>query len=128
MRKLVGAIVCVKCRTTSAGTGVAGSATTGVGVSASSQSGTALRVDGPAAFDGVTTFVRSGILTIQAGQKSATQIGVALEAASLVLAVAQQTGPRFVTAAVPHVAASSFTVYLNKAAVTDTLFGWFVVI
>jgi hypothetical protein len=84
--------------------------------------GTALKVSGTAAFS------RSGVLTVAAGKSSATVTGVALSAASLVLATLQQhTTGVYVTAAVPKVSGSSFTVYLSKAPTVSTKVAWFVV-
>jgi hypothetical protein len=84
--------------------------------------GTALQANGRA------TFSRSGILTIRSGQSTATQTGIALTAASLVLAVLQQnrTGI-YVQAAVPSVSASLFGVHLNKAVSSSTKVAWFIV-
>jgi hypothetical protein len=85
-------------------------------------SGTALQVSGPAAFS------RSGALTVPAGKSSATQTGVALTSASLVLATLQQNlSGVYVRAAVPNTAGSSFTVYLSKAPTASTKVAWFVV-
>jgi hypothetical protein len=84
--------------------------------------GTALQVAGPAAFS------RSGALTVAAGKSSATKTGVVLTTASLILATLQQhTTGVYVTAAVPNVTGSSFTVYLSKAVSAATTVAWFVV-
>ena len=102
------------------GTGVSGESANGTGVSATGQ--TALRVAGPAVFD------RSGRLTISAGKASATQTGIFLTAASLVLATVQQNlSGVYVRAAVPNVAGDSFTVYLSKAPSVSAKVAWFVV-
>ena len=69
----------------SGGIGVHGECHGGTGVRASGQ--TALSVQGPAVFS------RSGTLTIAAGKKSATKGGVALTAASIILATAQKDVP-----------------------------------
>jgi hypothetical protein len=102
--------------------GTADSAST-VGVLAENTGGgTALKVSGPAAFS------RSGALTVAAGKSSATQTGVALTAASLVLAVVQQNlSGVYVRAAVPNTTGSSFTVYLSKAPTASAKVAWFVV-
>jgi hypothetical protein len=110
---------------TSGGSGVHGKATTAgsVGILAeNSAGGTALQANGRAIFS------RSGILTMNSGQSTATQTGIALTAASLVLAVLQQnrTGV-YVQAAAPDVSASSFTVHLNKAVSSSTKVAWFIV-
>jgi len=90
---------------------------TGAGVVAENAAGgAALQVQGVAAF------ARSGLLTVAAGKSSATQTGVALTAASLVLA----TGV-YVQAAVPSVTDSSFTVYLSKAPTATAKVAWFIV-
>jgi hypothetical protein len=106
------------------GRGVFGQATSGTGVYASATTGNALRVDGRASFS------RSGKLTIAANNVSAVKTGLTLTSSSLVIAVLQQnrTGV-FVRAAVPNVAAGSFTVYLNKVASTTvgTTVAWFIV-
>jgi hypothetical protein len=105
-----------------AGVGTLGDSAGGVGVWASSQHGTALKVTGTAQFS------RSGVLTIAAGKSSATQTGVKLTPASLVLATVQQDGPGvWVRSAVPNVATSSFTVHLSKAVPARTRVAWFVV-
>jgi len=96
---------------------------TGAGVVAENAAGgAALQVQGVAAF------ARSGLLTVAAGKSSATQTGVALTAASLVLATLQQhaTGV-YVQAAVPSVTDSSFTVYLSKAPTATAKVAWFIV-
>jgi hypothetical protein len=73
-------------------------------------------------------FSRSGLLSIAAGKSSATQTGVALAAASLVLATLQQNlAGVYVRAAVPNAGASSFTVYLSKAPSVSTKVAWFIV-
>jgi len=73
-------------------------------------------------------FSRSGILTVAAGQSSATKTGVALTSSSLVLATMQQdrTGV-YVRSAVPNAAASSFTIHLSKAVTVSTSVAWFLV-
>jgi len=95
----------------------------GIGVLAENTAGgTALKAAGPAVFS------RSGILTVAAGKSSATQAGVALTAASLVLATLQQDRSGvWVRSAVPDVAASSFTIHLSKAVTASARVAWFVV-
>jgi hypothetical protein len=104
---------------------VHGQATTagGVGVLAENTTGaTALQVAGTAAFS------RSGLLTVAAGQSSATQTGVPLTAASLVLATLQQDKAGvWVRSAVPNVSGNSFTVHLSKAVTASISVAWFVV-
>ncbi len=84
--------------------------------------GVAFKATGPASFS------RSGVLTVRAGKSAVTKTGVALRAASLVLATLQEnrTGV-FVQSAVPDVAASSFTVHLSKAVPASTKVAWFIV-
>ena len=63
-----------------------------------------------------------------AGTSKATQTGVALTAASLVLATVQQDAAGvWVRSAVPNVAGSSFTIHLSKAVTASTKVAWFVV-
>jgi hypothetical protein len=107
------------------GTGVIGEsgAPDSAGVSASnSGGGDALRVNGRSTFD------RSGQATVPAGTKKVMVTGVASSAASLVLATVQSTsGGSYVKQAVPNVAGSSFTVFLNKAPTVSVPVAWFVV-
>jgi len=95
----------------------------GVGVLAENNGGgTALEVTGPSVFS------RSGVLTVGGGKSSATKTGVALSAASLVLATLQQDRAGvWVRSAVPNVAGSSFTIHLSKAVTASTQVAWFVV-
>lgn len=65
---------------------------------------------------GVTKFSRSGLVSIAVTKTSATVTGVALTAASLVLAKLQVTLPGvFVEAVVPDVSGHSFAIYLSEA-------------
>jgi hypothetical protein len=98
-------------------------AAAGVGVLAENTAGgTALKAAGPAVFS------RSGILTVAAGKSSGTVTGVALSAASLVLATLQQNlSGVYVRSAVPNVPGSSFTVHLSKAVTASAAVAWFVV-
>jgi len=105
-----------------AGVGVLGDSANGVGVWANSDNATALKVTGRAKFS------RSGILTVPAGKSSATQTGVHLTSASLVLVTLQQDRPGvWVRSAVPKVTAHSFTVHLSKTVPARTRVAWFVV-
>ena len=73
-------------------------------------------------------FSRSGVLTVAAGTSSATKTGVALTAASLVLATLQQNlSGVYVRSAVPNLAASSFTIHLSKAPPASASVAWFIV-
>jgi len=103
------------------GVGALGDSANGVGVWASSQNATALKVTGKAQFS------RSGVLSVTAGHASATQTGVHLTSASLVLATLQQDRPGvWVRSAVPKVSAHSFTVHLSKPVSARTTVAWFV--
>jgi hypothetical protein len=105
-----------------AGPGVRGAGGTGVLAEAKGSGAVALRVNGPAMFS------TAGTLTIGAGASKATKTGVALTSASLALATLQETDAgAYVMAAVPDVAASSFTVHLNKAATKKVTVAWFIV-
>ncbi len=97
-----------------------GDSADGTGVRARSQTGDALRVEGPAAFS------RSGVVTVAAGSTSAKVTGVPLTHDSLVLATVQVKGSAYVKQAVPNPATDSFVVYVNKAT-KDTPVAWFVV-
>jgi hypothetical protein len=95
----------------------------GVAVNAATavDAGTALQVDGRAAFKW------SGRLTIPAGSKAATQLDVPLTANSMILATLQQRrGGVSIEAAVPDPAGRRFTIHLNKRVSEDTTVGWFV--
>jgi hypothetical protein len=96
---------------------------TGTGVLAQNFSGgPALQVAGPA------FFTSSGTLTVAAGKSSASQTGVTLTSASLVLVTLQrhQSG-LYVLAAVPNVSGSSFTVYLSENVSASTKVAWFII-
>ena len=102
--------------------GLEGFSDVGTGVFANTNTGTALKVVGPAVFS------RSGALTIPAGSSSGIVTGVPLTGSSLVLALVQQKRGRVsVRAAVPDVASSSFTVHLNAKPQVDVKVAWFVV-
>ncbi len=103
--------------------GVTGFSSDGTGVLATTTNrGVALAVDGKA------NFSRSGLLTVPAGQNYATVSGVSLTSASLVLATVQSTGGNaYVKQAVPNVAGSSFTVYLDKSHNVPVPVAWFIV-
>jgi hypothetical protein len=109
------------------GIGVFGAATGnrgGVGVyaTAPSSSSAALQVNGRAVFSS------SGRLVVPAGATSASQAGVVLGPASLVLALLQENLPGIaVRAAVPDPTAGSVTVHLTQAPPADTVVGWMVV-
>src|SRR6266540_3436659 len=111
---------------TGSNVGVAGDASN-VGVSGI---GSNVGVAGIGNSFGVTGFSsdRSGLLTVPAGQNYATVSGVSLTSASLVLATVQSTGGNaYVKQAVPNVAGSSFTVYLDKSHNVPVPVAWFIV-
>ena len=84
--------------------------------------GTALQVNGIAAFR------RSGLLTIPAGASSGTVFGVPQSSASLILATLQQDRAGvWVRSAVPNIAGQNFTVHLSKAVTASITVAWFVV-
>ena len=67
-------------------------------------------------------------MTVPVGSDQATQTGLDLTSASLVLATMQDDrSGNFVRAAVPSVGTISFTVLLNKKVATPTKVGWMVV-
>ncbi len=103
------------------GTGVVGESPGGTGVVASGR--TALKVQGPAVFS------RSGVLTVAAGHSSATKTGVALTAASLVLATIQGNVAGVFVQGVTLVtgASGSFTIHLNKTVQAKIKVAWFAV-
>jgi hypothetical protein len=92
---------------------VHGQATTAGGLEVLAENtvgGTALQASDRASFAGTTTFSRSGVLTVAAGTSKVAKTGVALTAASLILATLQQdVAGVWVRSAVPNVAGSSFT-------------------
>jgi len=109
------------------GIGVFGAATGsrgGIGVYATAPSpgSAALQVNGRAVFSS------SGRLMVPAGATSATQAGLSLSQASLVLALLQEDLPGVaVRAAVPDPAAGTVTVHLTQAPAADTAVAWMVV-
>jgi hypothetical protein len=95
------------------GTGVIAEATAG---------GTALQVTGPAVFS------RSGFAIVTAGNDSVEVQSMPLTATSLVLAVLQVNRPGvIVRAVVPHIASSSFTIWLNRSSIQNVRVAWFIV-
>jgi hypothetical protein len=116
--------------TTQTGTGVTGQATAagGVGVLAQNTAGgTALQVNGPAAF------TRAGTAQIPYPSKTATvTIPGGLSPSALVLATAQNNLGVYVIAAVPGTSTGTVKITLNKAAGTASapktaIVAWFVV-
>jgi hypothetical protein len=104
--------------------GVYGESVSGTGVSAQSTTGTALKVEGVAAFS------RSGLVKVAAAKSAVTVTGVALSASSLVLATLQNSLPGVsVEAVVPNVTKGSFQIILSEAvpAGSKAKVAWFVV-
>ena len=103
--------------------GSAGSAATAGVLAFNGFGGTALQVNGIAAFR------RSGLLTIPAGASSGTVFSLApLSSASLMLATLQQDRAGvWVRSAVPNIAGGSFTIHLSKAVTASITVAWFVV-
>jgi hypothetical protein len=87
---------------------------------------TALRADGPSEFNGVTTFSRSGVVSVPRGSTSVTVPGVALAADTAILATLQNrvTG-LYLHAVETDAAKGTFTIFLSTAADHDVRIGWF---
>jgi hypothetical protein len=101
------------------GTGVYGTSPHGVGIRASSSSGTALYVSGK------THFSRSGSGTVATGNTSVIVNVSGLTSSNLVLATLQKkVSGVYLLAAVATT--GHFTVYLNKSAPANIKFAWFV--
>lgn len=84
--------------------------------------------EGDASFNGRFNSARSGKATVTGGNISVTVTGVSLTSASAVFAIIQQNRSGiWVRAAVPNVAASSFTLFLNASVPASTRVAWFVV-
>jgi hypothetical protein len=117
------------------GAGVLGTCINGPAVHGKADSATAIgmlaeNTAGGVAFQasGTARFSRSGVLVVRAGNPAVTKTGVALTAGSLVLAALQENRAGvFIQSAVPDVAASSFTIHLNKPVTADTKVAWFIV-
>jgi hypothetical protein len=103
-----------------------GEAGVGVWAQAAVPGSTALRADGPSEFNGVTTFSRSGVVTVRRGSGRVTVPGVQLTADTAILATLQNrvTG-LFLHAVETDVAKGSFTIFLNTAPDRDVRIGWF---
>jgi hypothetical protein len=95
-----------------------------VGVWAYSGAGTALTVEGTAAFQTAGTTEVAGT---SAKPKSSVKVtGVPLTSTSLVVATAQgHMSGVYVEGVVLDVSAGSFTIYLNKSITTSLVIGWF---
>jgi hypothetical protein len=94
----------------------------GVYATAPSPDSNALQVQGRAVFSA------SGKLTVPAGAAQVTHSPGGLKSGSLILATLQQNRPGVsVRAAVPNVAAGSFTIHFTQAVPADTTVAWFVV-
>ncbi len=108
------------------GTGVYGSSDTGVGVSAVSTSGVALKVSGVADFSRCGTATVVGTATTSAQTVSVT--GVPLTASSLILTTPQGHVAGVAVAGVTaDVSGSSFVIHLTKAITVSLPIAWFVV-
>lgn len=95
----------------------------GIGVTAQSAHGTALKVEG------VTTFTRSGVTTLTTAGTSVLTVAVAggLKTTSHVLATIQtNTGTISVRAAVPNTSTGKITIYFTGSAPVGTKVAWFV--
>jgi hypothetical protein len=98
----------------------------GVWAQAALPGSTALRADGPSEFNGVTTFSRSGVVTVRRGTRHTTVPGVALTADTAILATLQtRVAGLFLHAVETDAAKGSFTVHLNTTADRDVRIGWF---
>ena len=118
----------------SGGTGVLGEGGTGIGVSGTAGSGIGVLAAGATALSvqGQALFSQSGRATVAGTsatpKSSVTVTGVSLRSGSLVLATPQtHLSGVAVSAVVPNVAGSSFTIYLTKAVTNAAKVGWFVV-
>jgi hypothetical protein len=103
-----------------------GEAGVGIWAQAAIPGSTALRADGPSEFNGVTTFSRSGVVTVRRGASRMTVSGVQLTADTAILATLQDrvTG-LFLHAVETDMAKGSFTIFLSTAADRDVRIGWF---
>jgi hypothetical protein len=99
----------------------------GVGVWAQAMlpGSTALRADGPSEFNGVTTFSRSGVVTVPRGSKSVTVTGVSLTAETAILATLQnRVNGLYLHAVETDAANGSLTIFLSAASDHDIRVGW----
>jgi hypothetical protein len=97
----------------------------GVWAQADTPGSTALRADGPSRFNGVTTFSRSGVVTVRAGSASVTKTGVPVGSDTVILATLQRRIPHICLHAVQtEPAAGSFTIFLTAAPHMDVPVGW----
>jgi hypothetical protein len=124
------------------GAGVEGHSSHGAGLYgvADSSSATALNtkgkttlggpntLSGTSSFRGVTTFSRSGRLTVPANSAQVTQSSISLGSNSSVLATIQGNQPGVFVQGVTTVPGSSgsFTIHLNKATPANLVVAWFV--
>jgi hypothetical protein len=98
----------------------------GVWAHAAVPGSTALRADGPSEFNGITTFSRSGVVSIRRGSKSVTVPGVALTTDTAILATLQnRVHGLYLHAVETDAATSSFTIFLSAAPERDVKIGWF---
>jgi hypothetical protein len=101
----------------SGGIGTLGDSADGIGVWASSQNATALKVTGKAQFS------RSGVATVagsSAAPKNSVRVSLPITAKSMMTATLQKyVAGVYVVAAVPNVSGGYFTIYLNKSVTTS---------
>jgi hypothetical protein len=98
----------------------------GVWAHAVTPGSTALRADGPSEFNGITTFSRSGVVSIRRGSKSVTVPGVALTTDTAILATLQnRVHGLYLHAVETDAAKNSFTIFLSAAPDRDVKVGWF---
>jgi hypothetical protein len=111
-------------------TSIAQGAEKGVGIwaQAMTSGSTALRADGPSEFNGVTTFSRSGAVTVPRGAMSVTVDGVSLTDGTTILATLQnRLAGLFLHAVETDAARGTFTIFLNAAPDRDVKIGWFAI-
>lgn len=91
----------------------------------------ALRADGPSAFNGpvefsgTTTFSRSGVVTVRAGERRVTKKGLVLGDRTVILATLQTpVAETHVHAVEVDAASGSFTIFLTRSAGIDVKIGW----
>ena len=98
----------------------------GIWAEAVTPGSTALRADGPSEFNGITTFSRSGVVSVRRGSPSVTVSGVPLTAGTAILATLQnRVNGLYLHAAETDVAKGSFTIFLSTAPDRDVRIGWF---
>ncbi len=76
---------------------------------------------------GTASFSWSCVLIVRAGRSAVTKTGVALTKSLVLATLHENRAGVFIQSAVPDIAASSFTVHLNKSVTADTKVAWFIV-